>query len=81
MALFYGYRLEPYGLCAKLSFDEGQTWGDPVVLRDDGGNWDLGYPRTVQRRAGRLVTVYYYNTDPDSERFIGATIWNPPAAP
>ncbi len=24
-----------------------------------------------------MVTVYYYNLDADSERFIGATIWDP----
>jgi hypothetical protein len=78
LALLYAYRLEPYGLRAKLSSDEGLTWSDPVVLRDDGGNWDLGYPRTVQRSDGKLVSVYYYNTDPNSERFIGGTIWTPP---
>jgi hypothetical protein len=43
------------------------------VLRDDGGSPDLGYPRTVQRTDGRLVTVHYDNVDPESERFIGAT--------
>ncbi len=78
LALLYAYRLDPYGLRAKLSSDEGRTWSEPVVLRDDGGNWDLGYPRTVQRSDGKLVSVYYYNTDPNSERFIAGTIWDPP---
>ena len=49
------------------------------MLRDDGGSWDLGYTRTVQRPDGKLVTVYYYNLDKDAERFIGATIWDPGA--
>ena len=53
------------------------SWGEEIVLRDDGGNWDLGYTRTLQRPDGKLVTVYYYNTDKDSERFIAATIWDP----
>jgi hypothetical protein len=76
LALVYGYRLEPYGIRARLSGDNGATWGDEIVLRSDGGSWDLGYPRTVQRHDGKLVTVYYYNTDAKGERFIGATIWD-----
>ena len=77
LALVYGYRAEPYGIRAKLSSDNGETWSDPIVLREDGGNWDLGYPRTVQRTDGKLVTVYYYNNAPNAERFIGGTIWDP----
>ena len=71
--------MEPYGIRARISQDRGETWGDEIVLRDDGGNWDLGYTRTVQRPDGKIVTVYYYNLDADSERFIGATIWDPGA--
>jgi hypothetical protein len=80
LVLTYGYRLEPYGIRARISNDRGQTWGEEIVLRDDGGNWDLGYTRTVQRPDGKMVTVYYYNLDADSERFIGATIWDPGTA-
>ena len=54
-----------------------KSWGDEFILRDDGGSWDLGYTRTVQRPDGNLVTVYYYNLDNDKERFIGATLWSP----
>ena len=77
LCLTYGYRLEPYGIRARLSEDQGKNWSEEIVLRDDGGAWDLGYPRTVQRPDGKMVTVYYYNLDADSERFIGATIWDP----
>jgi hypothetical protein len=77
LALVYGRRLEPFGIRARLSSDNGQTWTDEVVLRQDGGSWDLGYPRTVQRKDGKLVSVYYYNTKQHPERFIGATIWQP----
>lgn len=76
LVITYGYRSEPYGIRARISTDEGATWGDEVVLRSDGGTWDLGYTRTVQRPDGQLVTVYYYNVG-DTERFIGATIWEP----
>lgn len=77
IVLTYGYRLKPYGIRAVVSEDEGRTWGPQIVLRDDGGGPDLGYTRTVQRTDGKLVTVYYYNVDADTERFIGATIWEP----
>ena len=76
LVITYGYRAEPYGIRARISTDEGKTWDDEVVLRSDGGTWDLGYPRTVQRPDGKLVTVYYYNVG-NTERFIGATIWEP----
>jgi len=76
LVLTYGYRRKPYGIRARISPDEGKTWGPDIVLRADGGNWDLGYPRTMQRADGKLVTVYYFNTHPDAERFIAATIWD-----
>lgn len=77
LAITYGYRAEPYGIRARLSSDGGDTWGDEIMLRKDGGTWDLGYPRTVQRPDGKLVTIYYFNDAADEERYIGATIWDP----
>jgi hypothetical protein len=77
LVVTYGYRAEPFGIRARISKDEGQTWDDEIVLRTDGGSWDLGYPRTVERPDGRLVTIYYYNQRADGERYIGATIWKP----
>jgi hypothetical protein len=77
LCLTYGYRAPPYGICARLSGDDGLTWGGQVVLRDGGGNHDIGYPRTVQRADGKVVTVYYWNDDPEAERHIATTVWSP----
>jgi len=77
LAITYGYRSAPYGIRARLSSDEGKTWGDEIMLRKDGGWWDLGYTRSVQRSDGKMLTVYYFNDQPDTERYIGATIWDP----
>jgi hypothetical protein len=77
LCLTYGYRDAPFKMCARLSGDEGATWGEEIVLRADGGNHDVGYPRTVQRADGRVVTVYYFNNHADGERYIAATIWAP----
>ncbi len=79
LALTYGYRSPPYGIRARLSRDEGETWSHEIILRNDGGCWDLGYPRTVERPDGRIVTAYYFNDSPNTERYIAATIWSPEA--
>jgi len=78
VCLTYGYRAAPFGLRARISPDGGKTWTREIILRDDGGGRDVGYPRTVQRPDGKLVTVYYYHDTPDGNRYIAATIWNPP---
>ena len=77
LVLTYGYRLPPYGIRARISSDNGATWGKEFILRQDGGGTDLGYTRTVKRPDGMLVTVYYFNEDAGKERYIGGTIWDP----
>ena len=67
---------DPLGIRARISNDQGLTWGPEIMLRADGGTWDLGYTRTVQRADGKIVTVYYFNDKPDTERYIAATIWD-----
>jgi len=78
VCLTYGNRAPPFGIFARLSGDGGKTWSKPIVLRADGGGRDLGYPRSVQRPDGKVVTVYYFwdeKTGP--ERYIAASIWSP----
>ena len=72
----YGYRATPYGMRAKLSEDNGKTWGDEIILRQDARTWDFGYSRTTQRPDGKIVTVYYYTTEENPEQHIAATIWD-----
>jgi hypothetical protein len=76
LVITYGYRSAPYGIRARVSDDDGATWSQEIPLRTNGGTWDLGYTRTVQRPDGKLVTVYYFNDRKDTERYIGATIWD-----
>jgi hypothetical protein len=77
LCLTYGYRAAPFGIRARLSQDDGATWGEEILLREDGGCHDLGYPRTVQRPDGTVVTAYYFNDAPLGERYIAATLWRP----
>ena len=77
ICLTYGYRSEPFGIRARISADEGVSWGEEIMLRGGAGNHDLGYPRTVLNGNGEIVTAYYYNDDAEGERYIAATIWTP----
>lgn len=81
LVLAYGYRLKPFGIRARTSADDGNTWSDEIVLRKDGLTGDLGYPRTVVRADGKLVTAYYFNGPRDEDRTIQATVWTPPISP
>jgi len=77
VCLTYGHRAAPFGIRAKLSADDGRSWGPEIVLRDEAGGRDIGYPRTVQREDGKVVSVYYFHDTPKGERYIAATIWDP----
>ncbi|MFT5375488.1 MAG: hypothetical protein ACI906_002314 [Candidatus Latescibacterota bacterium] len=77
LCLIYGYRDAPQGLRARLSDDKGRSWAAEIVLRNDGGCRDLGYPRTALLPGNTLLSAYYYNDVPDGERYIAATRWTP----
>lgn len=78
LCVTYGHRSKPYAIRAKISRDpKGHAWGEEITLRDDAAAWDIGYPRSTQRKDGKVVTIYYYNDAPHRERFIAATIWDP----
>ena len=76
----YGQRNERQ-IIARYSQDEGTSWSEGHVLRDDYGSveddQDLGYPRLVQRPDGHLVAIYYWATEDRPHQHIAATIWNP----
>ena len=75
LVIVFGFRDAPFGMRATVSRDNGATWDAPIVLRADGGTPDLGYPRTVLRADGTLLTVYYFNDGTGTERYIAGTIF------
>jgi hypothetical protein len=77
LAITYGHRAPPFEIRARLSADSGKTWGPDILLRGNGGAWDIGYSRSVQRADGKVVTAYYWATEPQKERTIEVTIWDP----
>ena len=73
--LVYGYRHKPYGIRARvLDAECTQLAGaGEVVLRDDGGGVDLGYPWATMIAKDRAMVVYYFNKA-DGPRTIEGTI-------
>jgi hypothetical protein len=80
LCVTYGYRSVPFSIRARISSDEGKTWDNEIMLRDDARSWDLGYTRTVQRADGKIVTIYYIGTEQKVEQHIACTIWDPDKA-
>ena len=81
LLLSYGSRVKGrYGVLARLSSDEGLTWGEPLTLIADLLSGDCGYPSSIQRPDGSIVTAFYAAGAPDHQRYhMGVLIWTPPA--
>lgn len=77
IALTWGFRTAPFAMRAKISSDHGRTWGPEIDLKTNGGGRDIGYPMSVQRADGNVVTLYYFHDELEGDRYIAATIWNP----
>lgn len=73
--LTYGYRHKPYGIRARILNAECTDYATApeFVLRDDGGNADIGYSWPVQLDKERVLVVYYFNKD-NGTRHIAGTI-------
>lgn len=63
MLVIYGRRRSPCGIRAALSDDEGESWSDEIVIRDDLASTyeghNLGYPSVIEYAPGKLFSVYY----------------------
>jgi hypothetical protein len=73
--LVYGYRHPPFGIRARVLDPECEHFdAEPeLVLREDGGNGDLGYPWATMLSRKRVLVVYYFNQG-DGTRFIAGSI-------
>ncbi|MCB1206469.1 MAG: exo-alpha-sialidase [Verrucomicrobiae bacterium] len=79
LVLSYGCRVKDrFGVLAKLSSDKGKTWRDPLRLAVSLES-DCGYPSTVQRPDGKLVTAWYAKaTELYGSYQMGVSIWEAP---
>jgi sialidase-1 len=73
--LVYGYRHAPFGIRARVLNPECTDFNtaEEIVLRDDGGNGDLGYPWAAMLSKSRVLVVYYFNLA-DGLRHIAGTV-------
>ena len=73
--LVYGYRHTPYGIRARVLDAECTDFATApeIVLRDDGGSGDLGYPWATMISKNRALVVYYFNRA-NGTRFIAGTV-------
>ena len=53
--------IEHQRILAKLSSDNGQTWGPSVQISETFQNCDFGYPSTIEIAEGNLLTTFYAN--------------------
>lgn len=67
----YGYRLMPSGIRATVSEDGGKSWGPEIIVRDDGGSWDLGYPNAWLVDDEHVGVLYYFNSKNDRVKANG----------
>ncbi len=73
--LVYGYRHAPFGVRARVLDAECTNFAtaQEIILRDDGGNGDLGYPWATMVSKNRALVVYYFNNG-DGMRHIAGTV-------
>jgi len=76
LIMVYGRRCEPMGQYARVSYDQGKTWGDDFMVSPVSSSWDQGYPSTVELKNGDLLTVYYQKYEDDPYCSLLSTHWS-----
>ena len=64
-------------LLVRFSEDEGATWGEEIVVRDNPHTYDMGYPVLMQNNDGKMVSIYYLAREERPESYIEAAIFQP----
>jgi hypothetical protein len=74
--LIYGYRHPPFGIRTRVLDPECSAvgGGEEIVLRDDGGNGDLGYPWATMLSKDRALVVYYFNQGMGTRHIAGSVL-------
>ena len=74
--LTYGYRHQPYGIRARVLNAECTDYAtsNRIVLRDDGGNTDIGYTTVGDVDNNRILVIYYFNKDNETRHIAGTIL-------
>jgi hypothetical protein len=77
--VLFARRTPPFGVGGVVSEDNGTTWSQEFVVRDDGSSPDVGYPVATQLEDGRVFAAYYFTLEDDNRfggsRFIGGSLF------
>lgn len=73
--LVYGYRHQPFGIRARILNEECTDFdtAPEIIIREDGGNTDIGYPWAVVMDDEHILVTYYFNKN-DGNRHIAGSI-------
>ncbi len=74
--LTYGYRHKPFGIRARILNAECTNFetAPEMIIRDDGGNADIGYTWPVQLSKNRVLVVYYFNLENGTRHIAGSIL-------
>lgn len=74
--LTYGYRHAPLGIRARILNAECTDYATApeIILRDDGGTSDLGYPWSVQLNDREVLVTYYFNVGTGIQHIAGTIL-------
>jgi hypothetical protein len=74
--LVYGYRHEPYGIRARILNPECTDFAtaEEIVLREDGGSGDIGYPWAVMLNDKQVLVTYYFNINNGNRHIAGSLV-------
>ncbi len=72
----YGYRHPPYGIRARILNAECTDFATApeIVLRDDGGTTDIGYPWAVMLDKKRVLITYYFSVAGGPQHIAGTIL-------
>ncbi len=74
--LVYGYRHKPYGIRARILNAECTDYGtaEEIIIREDGGSTDIGYPWAVMLDENRVLVTYYFNIENGTRHIAGSVL-------
>lgn len=74
--LVYGYRHSPIGIRARILNAECTDYKEAaeIVLREDGGDGDIGYPWATVMADGRVLVSYYFNLGGGTKHIAGTIL-------
>lgn len=75
LLMTYGHRRAPFGNQARLSEDNGKSWGEAIIISGDGKGGDLGYPSTVELTDGSFLTIWYESMKEPKKAVLRQAKW------